>query len=184
MLVILRKTYEDLSQEAARLVADRLRRKPNLVLGLATGSTPLPIYKALIEKHKREGLDFSKATTFNLDEYIGLPPSHAQSYRYFMQESFFKHINLDPRHTHVPDGMAHDVEAQCEWYEQRIRDVGGVDLQILGIGANGHIAVNEPGSSLGFPTRIQTLSEHTVRDNARFFGGPHEVPEDAITMGI
>src|SRR5919201_3289654 len=184
MLVILRKTYEDLSQEAARLVADRLRRKPNLVLGLATGSTPLGLYKALIEKHKRDGLDFSKVTTFNLDEYIGLPPSHPQSYRYFMTESFFKHINLDPRHTHVPDGMAHDVEAQCEWYEQRIREVGGIDLQILGIGANGHIAFNEPGSSLGSRTRIKTLSERTVRDNARFFESSQQVPKYAITMGI
>src|SRR5918911_281041 len=114
MLVILRKTYEDLSQEAARLVADRLRRKPNMVLGLATGSTPLGLYKALIERHKRDGLDFSKVTTFNLDEYIGLPPSHPQSYRYFMQESLFKHINLDPRYTHVPEGKANAVKAAVE----------------------------------------------------------------------
>jgi glucosamine-6-phosphate deaminase len=184
MLVILSKTYDDLSQEAAKLVADRLRRKPDLVLGLATGSTPLGLYKALIDRHVREGLDFSKVTTFNLDEYIGLPPSHDQSYRYFMRESLFKHINLDPRYTHVPDGMANDIEAHCEWYEQRIRDVGGIDLQILGIGANGHVAFNEPGSSLGSRTRIKTLTERTVRDNARFFASTEEVPRYAITMGI
>jgi len=184
VLLILRRTYEDLSQEAARLVADRLRRKPNLVLGLATGSTPLGLYKALIDRCQNEGLDFSKVTTFNLDEYIGLPRSHEQSYHYFMRESFFKHINLDARHTHVPDGMARDIEAQCEWYEQRIRDVGGIDLQILGIGANGHLAFNEPGSSLGSRTRIKTLSERTVHDNARFFASMEQVPRYAITMGI
>jgi len=186
MLVILRKTYDDLSHEAARLIADRLRRKPNLVLGLATGSTPLGLYKALIEMHKREGLDFSKVTTFNLDEYVGLPPSHEQSYRRFMHDNFFSHINLDSRYTHVPDGMANDIEAHCEWYEQRIRDVGGIDIQVLGIGANGHIAFNEPGSSLGSRTRIKTLTEATMRDNARFFfqRKPEEVPRYAITMGI
>jgi len=184
MLVIMRKTYDDVSLEAARIVADRLRRKPNMVLGLATGSTPLGLYKALIDLHKREGLDFSKVTTFNLDEYIGLPPTHDQSYRWFMNENLFRHINVNPRHTHVPDGMAGDVEAHCEWYEQRIRDVGGIDLQILGIGSNGHIAFNEPGSSLGSRTRIKTLTERTVRDNARFFGSMDDVPRYAITMGI
>jgi len=184
MLVILRKTYEDLSWEAARLVADRLRRKPNLVLGLATGSTPLGLYQALIEMHAREGLDFSKVTTFNLDEYVGLPPAHEQSYRRFMEEHFFRHVNLDRRYTHVPDGMATDLEAHCDWYEHRIHDVGGIDLQILGIGANGHIAFNEPGSSLGSRTRIKTLNERTVRDNARFFASPDEVPRYAITMGV
>ncbi|HMC57323.1 MAG TPA: glucosamine-6-phosphate deaminase [Gemmatimonadaceae bacterium] len=184
MLVILRKSYDDVSYEAARLVADRLRRKPNLVLGLATGGTPLGLYRALIDLHKKEGLDFSKVTTFNLDEYIGLPPSHEQSYRHFMNQSLFKHLNLDPRYTHVPDGMAPDIEAHCKWYEQRIRDVGGIDLQILGIGVNGHIAFNEPGSSLGSRTRIKTLSERTVRDNARFFSTLDDVPKYAITMGI
>jgi hypothetical protein len=142
------------------------------------------LYKALIEKCKNEGLDFSKVTTFNLDEYIGLPRSHEQSYHYFMHESLFKHINLDSRHTHVPDGMARDIEAQCEWYEQRIVEVGGIDLQILGIGANGHLAFNEPGSSLGSRTRIKTLSDRTVRDNARFFASMEQVPRYAITMGI
>lgn len=184
MLVMVRKTYDAVSEEAARLVADRLHRKPDLVLGLATGSTPLGLYRALIRMHKEEGLDFSKVTTFNLDEYIGLPPSHEQSYRRFMRESLFDHINLDQRFIHVPDGMANDIEAYCDWYEERIRQAGGIDLQILGIGANGHIAFNEPGSSLGSRTRIKTLTEQTVRDNARFFGSMDDVPRYAITMGI
>lgn len=184
MLVVMRKTYEDISLEAAKLVAERLRRKPDLVLGLATGSTPVGLYKALIGMHVREGLDFSKVTTFNLDEYVGLPPTHEQSYRRFMQENFFDHVNVDRRFTHVPDGLANDIEAYCEWYEQRIREAGGIDLQVLGIGSNGHIAFNEPGSSLGSRTRIKTLTERTVRDNARFFGSMDDVPRYAITMGI
>lgn len=184
MLVIKRKSYDDISLEAAKIVADRLRKKPDLVLGLATGSTPIGLYKALIDMHQREGLDFSRVTTFNLDEYVGLPPTHDQSYRWFMTENLFKHINVDRRFTHVPDGMANDIEAHCEWYEQRIRDAGGIDLQVLGIGSNGHIAFNEPGSSLGSRTRIKTLTERTVRDNARFFGSMDDVPRYAITMGI
>lgn len=184
MLVIKRKSYDDISLEAAKIVADRLRRKPDLVLGLATGSTPLGLYKALIEMHQKEGLDFSKVTTFNLDEYVGLPPTHAESYRYFMNENLFRHINVSARFTHVPDGMADDIDAHCDWYERRIEECGGIDLQILGIGSNGHIAFNEPGSSLGSRTRIKTLTERTVRDNARFFGSMDDVPRYAITMGI
>ncbi len=184
MLVMLRSTYEDMSREAANIVAERLRRKPDMVLGLATGSTPLGMYRELIRMHIEEGLDFSKVTTFNLDEYVGLPPSHDQSYHYFMKEALFDHINLNPSRVHVPMGMAPDVEAICEWYEERIRQAGGIDLQILGIGSNGHIAFNEPGSSLGSRTRIKTLTERTIRDNARFFANKEEVPHLAITMGI
>lgn len=184
MLVILRGTYEDMCLEAANIVTDRLRRKPDLVLGLATGSTPLGLYKELIRRHIAEGLNFSKVTTFNLDEYVGLPPSHDQSYHYFMQESLFDHVNIDPGRIHVPDGMANDIDVFCEWYEERIRRAGGIDLQVLGIGSNGHIAFNEPGSSLGSRTRIKTLTERTIRDNARFFATLEEVPRQAITMGI
>ena len=181
MLVIVKETYDAMSKEAARLVAERLRKKPNMVLGLATGSTPLGLYRELIRMHRDEGLDFSKVTTFNLDEYVGLPPSHDQSYHYFMRENFFKDINLDVRHIHVPQGMAKDVDAFCAWYEQRI---AGVDLQVLGIGGNGHIAFNEPGSSLGSRTRIKTLTGTTRMDNARFFKTNEEVPLYAITMGV
>jgi len=184
MLVIVKDTYEAMSREGARIVADRIRKKPNLVLGLATGSTPLGLYKELIRMHKEEGLDFSKVTTFNLDEYVGLPPEHDQSYHYFMNENFFKHINLDRRFIHIPQGMAKDIDAFCTWYEQQMHSCGGIDLQILGIGANGHIAFNEPGSSLGSRTRIKTLTGTTRLDNARFFANPEEVPKYAITMGV
>ncbi|MDO8549162.1 MAG: glucosamine-6-phosphate deaminase [Ignavibacteria bacterium] len=184
MLVIIKKNYEEMSSEAAKIVADRLRKKPNLVLGLATGSTPLGMYKELIRMNKEEGLDFSKVTTFNLDEYVGLPPSHDQSYHYFMYENFLNHINIDKRFTHVPHGMAKDITAFCEWYENRIKELGGIDIQILGIGANGHIAFNEPGSSLGSRTRIKTLTGKTRKDNARFFEKMDEVPKYAITMGV
>jgi glucosamine-6-phosphate deaminase len=184
MLVLIRKDYQEVSEEAARLVADRLLKKPNLVLGLATGSTPLGLYKELIRQHAYEGLDFSKVTTFNLDEYLGLAPSHDQSYHYFMRESLFEHINVDPRNSYIPDGMTHDVDAFCDWYEAQMERVGGIDLQVLGIGSNGHIAFNEPGSSLGSRTRIKTLTDRTVRDNARFFSTLEEVPRYALTMGV
>ena len=184
MLVIIKKNYEEVSSEAAKIVADRLRKKPNLVLGLATGSTPLGLYKQLIRMHKEEGLDFSKITTFNLDEYVGLSPSHDLSYHYFMYENFLNHINIDKRFTHIPQGMAKDIDLFCEWYENRIKEVGGIDIQILGIGANGHIAFNEPGSSLGSRTRIKTLTEKTRKDNARFFEKMSDVPKYAITMGV
>jgi len=184
MLVIVKEDYAQVSAEAGRLVADRLMRKPNLVLGLATGSSPLGLYRELIRMCHSEGLDFSKVTTFNLDEYVGLPPEHEQSYHRFMWQSLFDHINVDRRFVHIPNGMVHDVEAHCDWYEEEIVRAGGIDLQVLGIGANGHIAFNEPGSSLGSRTRVKTLTEKTRQDNARFFGSVEEVPRYAITMGI
>ncbi len=166
------------------MVAELVRKKPNCVLGFATGGTPLGMYKELIRMHKEDGLDFSKVTTFNLDEYVGLPPEHDQSYHYFMWENLFKHINVDRRFVHIPMGMGEDIEAFCEWYEQQIENAGGIDLQILGIGANGHIAFNEPGSSLGSRTRIKTLAGSTREANARFFSDPNQVPQYAITMGV
>jgi glucosamine-6-phosphate deaminase len=184
MLVIIKEDYEAVSAEAARLLADRLLRKPTLVLGLATGSTPLGLYRELIRMHGEEGLDFSKVTTFNLDEYVGLRPQHEQSYHRFMWESLFRHINADPRFVYIPDGMVHDIQAHCDWYEAEIARAGGIDLQVLGIGANGHIAFNEPGSSLGSRTRVKTLTRETRQDNARFFGSLDEVPLYALTMGI
>jgi glucosamine-6-phosphate deaminase len=184
MLVIIKDNYDELSKEAAKIVAQKIRKKPDLVLGLATGSTPLGLYKELIRMHQNEGLDFSKVTTFNLDEYIGLPPSHDQSYHYFMHENLFKYINLNPRFIHVPHGMADDIGTFCEWYENEIIKYGGIDIQILGIGGNGHIAFNEPGSSLGSRTRIKTLTNKTIQDNSRFFNSTEKVPRYAITMGI
>jgi glucosamine-6-phosphate deaminase len=184
MLVIIKENYEQMSLEAAKQVASLIRKKPDCIVGFATGSTPLGLYKELIRMHKTEGLDFSKVTSFNLDEYVGLPPSHDQSYHYFMWENLFKHININPSNVHIPMGMAEDVDAFCDWYENKIVEHGGIDLQILGIGANGHIAFNEPGSSLGSRTRIKTLTEKTIKDNARFFKSLDEVPRFAITMGV
>ncbi len=184
MEVVVKKTYEQMSTLAAQMIADLVRKKPNCVLGLATGSTPVGTYKELIRMHKKEGLDFSKVTTFNLDEYVGLNPAHDQSYRYFMNDNLFNHINIKKENTHVPDGMAEDIPAACEEYERKIKKAGGLDLQLLGIGANGHIAFNEPGSSLGSRTRVKTLDEKTIQDNARFFKSIDEVPRYAVTMGI
>jgi glucosamine-6-phosphate deaminase len=184
MLVYIKENFDEMSKEGARIVAELVRRKPNCVLGFATGGTPLGMYKELIRMHKNEGLDFSKVTTFNLDEYVGLPPEHDQSYHYFMWENLFKHINVDSRFVHIPMGMAQNIGTFCEWYEAQMEKAGGIDLQILGIGANGHIAFNEPGSSLGSRTRIKTLTGTTREANARFFKNPDEVPKYAITMGV
>jgi glucosamine-6-phosphate deaminase len=184
MLVIVKENYDELSREGAAIVAGVIRRKPNCVLGFATGKTPLGLYKELIRLHKHEGLDFSKVVTFNLDEYVGLPPSHEQSYYYFMWNNLFAHVNVDHRHVFIPMGTAEDTEAHCQWYEEQITRLGGIDIQILGIGANGHIAFNEPGSSLGSRTRIKTLKDSTIQDNARFFKNKKEVPRYAITMGV
>lgn len=184
MLLIVKKNYDELSREGAGIIAGLVRKKPNCVLGFATGNTPLGMYKELIRLHKDEGLDFSKVVTFNLDEYVGLAPTHEQSYHYFMWKNLFDHINVDPRYVHIPMGMAEDVEGHCRWYEKQIDAFGGIDIQVLGIGANGHIAFNEPGSSLGSRTRIKTLKETTIRDNARYFKDREEVPRFAITMGV
>lgn len=184
MEVIVKKTHEEVSALAARIIARLIRDRPDAVLGLATGSTPVGTYEELIRLHREEGLDFSRVTTFNLDEYVGLSGDHPQSYRCFMNENLFNHINIDKRRTHVPDGMAEDVAQACEAYEEAIAAAGGIDIQLLGIGGNGHIAFNEPGSSLGSRTRVKTLDERTIADNARFFQKKEEVPRYAITMGI
>ena len=184
MRVIITKDYDQMSRTAALIIAKQVRSKPASVLGLATGSTPLGTYKELVRMHKKEGLDFSKVRTFNLDEYFRLNPSHSQSYHTFMFENLFNRINLRPGNISIPDGMTEDVDRFCMDYERRIKSAGGLDLQLLGIGRDGHIGFNEPGSSLGSRTRLKTLAEETVRDNARFFGGRKEVPRLAITMGV
>lgn len=184
MEVIIQSTQESASVLAAQIVAKLIRSKPEAVLGLATGSTPIPFYRELIRMHHEEALDFSAVTTFNLDEYVGLGPQHPASYYRFMQENLFAHINIRPELTHIPDGMATDVSASCAEYEARIHEVGGLDVQILGIGSDGHIGFNEPISSLASRTRIKTLTPRTRADNARYFGTPEEVPHHVITMGI
>ena len=178
------KDKEAMGKRAADLVQAEMEKHASPVIGLATGNTPLPLYDELIRRHKEEGLDFSTCITFNLDEYVGLRPEHDQSYRHFMNVKLFDHININKRNTHVPDGVAEDIEAECEHYEEMIDDRGGIDIQVLGIGGNGHIGFNEPGSSFGSLTRIKTLTEETVRDNARFFEKIEDVPTLAITMGI
>ncbi len=185
MRVIIVKTKEEMGKVAARMVAEEMKLRPShFVLGLATGSTPLSLYQELIRMNKKEKLDFSRVTTFNLDEYVGLKPTHSQSYRHFMNKNLFDHININKKFTYVPDGMAKDINAFCEQYERMIAAVGGIDYQVLGIGSNGHIGFNEPGSSLGSLTRIKTLRETTIRDNSRFFKKGERVPTQAITMGI
>jgi len=184
MFIVIKETYDEMSKEAAKILAHRIHTKPDIVLGLATGSTPLSMYKELIRMHRDEGLDFSKASTFNLDEYVGLQPSHVQSYHYFMWENLFKHINISPENVYVPMGMSDDIVKFCAWYENKIINKGGIDIQLLGIGANGHIAFNEPGSSLGSRTRIKTLTEETIEANSRFFDRTEDVPVHAITMGV
>lgn len=184
MRIIIEKDYEAMSKRGAEFVAEVVRNKPDCVLGLATGSTPVGLYKELIRMHKEEGLDFSRVTTFNLDEYHGLSPTHDQSYYYFMQENLFKDINVPPQSINVPSGPAKDVEAYCDEYERMIEDAGGIDIQVLGIGGDGHIAFNEPGSSLASRTRLVVLDEQTIEDNARFFDRIEDVPRFAITMGV
>ncbi len=184
MRVIIVKDYEEMSRKAAKIVSNRLHRKSDLVLGLATGSTSVGTYKELIKAHKEKGLDFSKVRTFNLDEYCGLSPDHPQSYHYFMWYNLFNHINIKPENIYIPRGEVENAEAFCNWYEEKIKEEGGIDLQVLGIGRDGHIGFNEPGSSLGSRTRIKTLTEETVEDNSRFFERKEDVPRYAITMGL
>lgn len=176
--------YGELSERAAEIIADAVRNKPNLVLGLATGSTPLGCYRRLIRMHEEEGLDFRRVVTFNLDEYVGLPPTHPQSYRYPMNENLFNHINIRMENSHVPNGSVDDFQESCREFEELIRESGGIELQLLGIGLNGHIGFNEPGSPFDSRTRAVDISEQARKRNARFFNSAEEVPPRAITMGI
>lgn len=184
MEVIIKPDGHEVSLEAARIFARQIRRKPASVLGLATGSTPVGLYAELATMHARDGLDFSRVTTFNLDEYAGLPPSHPQSYAFFMQFHLFSKVNVPPGNVHLPDGLAADIPAHCEAYEEAIREAGGIDLQLLGLGSDGHIGFNEPSSSLASRTRLKTLTERTIADNARFFSSIESVPRHVITMGV
>jgi glucosamine-6-phosphate deaminase len=180
MEIIIQPTPEAATAIAARLVARLIRKKPAAVLGLATGGTMEPLYRELVVQK----LDWSKLTTFNLDEYVGIAPEHLQSYHHFMREKLLQHVNVSAANVNIPDGLAQDVPAACENYERRISSAGGIDLQLLGIGTHGHIGFNEPTSSLASRTRIKTLTSQTRRDNARFFGSEEQVPHHVITMGI
>jgi glucosamine-6-phosphate deaminase len=184
MEIIITKDYGEMSEVSAMIIAREIRKKHDIVLGLATGDTPIGTYKALVATHQKDGLDFSKVKTFNLDEYIGLAPLHPNSYNYFMWDNLFNNININPENVHIPQGNIDDPEEFCLWYETQIKKAGGIDLQVVGIGGDGHIAFNEPGSSFASRTRVKALFKQTINDNARFFQKLEDVPRFAITMGI
>jgi len=175
--------YNSMSRQAANILSAQVILKPNCVLGLATGSTPIGMYQQLVDWYNKGDLDFSQVHTVNLDEYLGLPPTHDQSYRYFMQVNLFDHVNVKPENTNVPDGMAANPDGECARYNQVIADLGGIDLQVLGMGHNGHIGFNEPGDSFEQETHVVELTESTIEANSRFFASRDEVPRRAITMG-
>lgn len=178
------KDYEDMSKKAANIIASQIVLKPDCVLGLATGSTPIGAYKNLVEKYEQGDLDFSQVTTVNLDEYKGLPRENDQSYYYFMHDNLFDHVNVKPENTHLPDGTKEDSDEECARYEELIRTLGGQDLQLLGLGHNGHIGFNEPGQAFETGTHCVDLQESTIEANKRFFASATDVPRQAYTMGI
>ncbi len=184
MEVVILPGSKQIGKLAADAVEALLRRKPDAVLGLATGSSPLPLYDELAARHDHDGLDFSAAHAFALDEYVGLAPGHRESYREVVMREFTSRVNILPENVHTPDGSAADIPAECQAYEDRMKAAGGVDLQILGVGTDGHIGFNEPGSSLSSRTRIKTLIEQTRRDNARFFASLADVPHHVVTQGL
>lgn len=184
MRIIEAKDYNELSRAVANIISAQIILKPDSVLGLATGSTPVGTYKQLVEWYQKKDIDFSKVKSVNLDEYCGLSPLNEQSYRYFMDDNLFNHININKEDTHVPNGLATDLEAECSRYDKLIASLGGVDIQLLGIGLNGHIGFNEPDSFFEKNTHIVDLDKSTIEANARFFSSIDEVPTKAITMGI
>ena len=178
------KDYKDMSRKAANIISAQVIMKPNCVLGLATGSTPIGTYDQLVEWYNKGDLDFSEVTTVNLDEYKGLPRTNDQSYYYFMHQHLFDRVNIDLERTNVPNGMEPDAEKECGRYEELIRSLGGVDLQLLGLGHNGHIGFNEPGEAFEKETHCVDLTESTIEANKRFFASADDVPKQAYTMGI
>ena len=184
MKIYAAKDYADLSRKAANIISAQVIMKPNAVLGLATGSTPIGAHKQLIEWYNKGDIDFSQTISVNLDEYKGLSGDHDQSYRYFMNHNLFDHVNIKKENTNVPNGLAKDSKAECERYNNIIRNLGGIDLQLLGIGGNGHIGFNEPATAFEKETHVVTLTEQTRQSNARFFSSIDEVPTHALTMGI
>lgn len=184
MKIIFAKDYDHMSQTAARYLAGLIRLHPQSVLGLATGSSPVGTYKELVRQHQEEGLDFSRLRSFNLDEYVGLEQNHPQSYRAFMKRHLFDQVNMRIEATEVPNGLAEDLEAECDAYEKAIEAAGGIDLQILGIGRNGHIGFNEPNFKFEARTHVVNLEKETILDNSRFFERLEDVPTQAISVGM
>ncbi len=184
MRIIKADNYEEVCERAAMLLAAQVLLKPDAVLGLATGESPVGVYERLVSWHQAGKLDFSRIRTVNLDEYAGLDGTDPQSYRYFMEEHLFSHINIQKENTFVPDGRADDFDAACKNYDRNIKMLGGIDLQLLGIGKNGHIGFNEPGDCFVQETHLVSLEESTIQANSRFFHTTQEVPRQAVTMGI
>lgn len=184
MRIIRTRDYDEMSLKAAKLISAQIWLKPACVLGLATGSSPIGLYKNLVQWYEQGELDFSQVKTVNLDEYKGMSPENEQSYYYFMHEHLFDHVNINPDHTHVPDGMMEDSEAECQRYEKLIQSMGGVDLQLLGLGRNGHIGFNEPAESFAKMTHCVDLTESTIEANKRFFASAEDEPRQAYSMGI
>lgn len=184
MRVIVCDNYDEMSKEAAKIMASQVHMKPNCVLGLATGSTPVGAYKELIDMYKNKEIDFKDVTTFNLDEYYPISRKNDQSYYYFMHENLFDHINIPEDRIHVLNGEVEDAEKECADYEKAIASHGGIDLQLLGIGRNGHIAFNEPDENLVADTHVTVLTEDTIDANARFFNDIKDVPTKSLTMGM
>ncbi|MDB8794712.1 glucosamine-6-phosphate deaminase [Romboutsia sp. 1001216sp1] len=183
MRILVCKDYNEMSKKAAQMIASQLTLKPDSVLGLATGSTPIGMYKELVSMYEEGLIDFSEVKTFNLDEYFELPKSNEQSYDYFMRENLFNHINIKEENIHIPNGMTDNIEKECKNYDEAIKEAGGVDIQVLGIGHNAHIGFNEPTINFERGTHLVNLKESTIEANARFFDSIDEVPKKAITMG-
>ncbi|MFJ7727913.1 glucosamine-6-phosphate deaminase [Neobacillus sp. NPDC097160] len=184
MKIIEVKDYTEMSQKAAEYILEKVRQNPTIKLGLATGGTPVGTYKKLIEDHQKNGTSYQNVTTFNLDEYIGLSGENKNSYRYFMDEQLFNHIDINRQNTNIPRGDSKDIEEECQRYEELLAKYGGIDLQILGIGSNGHIGFNEPGTNFTSQTHVIELAPSTINANARYFNRIEEVPTKAVTMGI
>lgn len=184
MKVIITKNYDELSKKAAMLVKEQIDKKHDSVLGLATGSTPIGMYKELIKIYKQGLIDFSNIVTFNLDEYVGLDENHPQSYHRFMFENFFNYINIKRENIHIPNGISDDFTKECEMYDKEIEEIGEIDLQVLGLGVNGHIGFNEPDDYINTKTHIVSLKDETINSNKRFFKSIDDVPRKAITMGL
>ncbi|MBA5851205.1 glucosamine-6-phosphate deaminase [Clostridium sp. cel8] len=184
MKLLIAKDYEEMSEIAAEILKKTVNEKPDAVLGLATGSTPVGMYKKLIEMNKNKEIDFSNVKTVNLDEYVGLDPEDQHSYRYFMNENLFNHINIDKSNTFFPNGMAENLEDEAKNYDNKIEQLCGIDIQVLGIGSNGHIGFNEPDDFLIKNTHVTNLTESTRQANSRFFNSIEDVPKKALTMGI
>lgn len=184
MKILSAADYDDMSRKAANIISAQVILYPDSVLGLATGSTPLGVYRQLVEWYRKGDIDFSKVRSVNLDEYVGLSQEHDQSYHYYMKENFFRHINIKPENTNVPDGLVKDTNAECARYDRLIADLGGIDLQLLGIGHTGHIGFNEPDQDFNKMTHKVELKQKTIDANARFFNSADEVPKYALTMGM